>query len=220
MTQAGLYVPVEGFNLSYLTRTSSGTDTSSYTFSSQTLGEEHDDRLIIVGVGIVSQNEPQTIASVTVAGNSASSLVGPAEQDEGTWSSVAQLFVASVTTGTTGDVVVTTDTTASVCAIGLWRLIRTSSTTYATNSDTTDAINMNVNTASGGVAVGFTMSRNASGVSWTGLTEDFDADAATGERYSGASDTDTSAGSPTTVTADDSGTPASMAGVVASWESE
>lgn len=205
------------FDLSYLTATHDNVDRTTYTFSSQSLGTADSNRYIVVGVGFVSSTETQSISSVTVGGVSASSLTSFTEEDEGTWSSCAQIWIAAVPTGTTGDVVVTLNGTASVCAIGLWRLITDNITPVATNTDTADSITVNVNTQNGGGVVAIAQCRNGSTSTWTGVTEDFDFDTASGEYFTGGSHTASSTETPRTITGNNDGGPASMAGCAVSF---
>jgi len=205
------------FDLSYLTSATSSADQTTYTFSSQSFGTADTDRYIVVGVGFVSRNEPQTISSVTIGGVAATALTARSEQDEGTWSSVAQFWIAAVPSGTTGDVVVALNAQASACGVGLWRLITDDITPHDTATDTADTISVNVNVQDGGGVCAIAMCRNGSTTTWTGVTEDFDTDAQTGEYFTGGSHTATSNETPRTVSGNNDGATASMAGCAVSF---
>lgn len=165
--------------LSFLQGNTSATDLTTYTFSGENLGTAAGDRYIIVGVAARAGATGRSISSITVGGVSATiSIQGT--QDGAAACCVGALAIAAVPTGTTGDVVVTFSGGMLRCAIQLYRATGLSSATPSdTDSDVSGAANptVNLDVPAGGFAIGSGVSGSSSGgpVTWTGLTEDYDA---------------------------------------------
>jgi hypothetical protein len=127
--------------------------------------------------------------------------------------------IASVPTGTSGDVVVTHSSWTTRCSIATYRAVGLKSATpsqllTSTANDPTCALDIPAN----GFAIGATAARGTSSSSWSGLTEDFDTVSESAYSLSSASKKFSSAQTDMTITCDFS-SPSYSSGVFASWES-
>ena len=107
-------------SVSFLTSAYSTSNTSSYTFSSQSLGTAASDRKIYVGVGASAVSTAYSFSSVTVAGVTATQIVAGNADNNNSFQPFA-IYEADVPSGTTGDVVVNLSGTMANCAIALYR---------------------------------------------------------------------------------------------------
>lgn len=203
--------------LNFLQSAVSGSDLSTYTFSSQNLGTASADRYIIASVTGRAVGTP-TLSGVTIGGVTATSVVNQVNTAGGN-TSLAALFIAAVPTGTTGDVVASMSGSFLRCGIGLWAATNLDSATAtdssgSTANDPTYAIDVSAD----GFAIGCAYNADTATASWTNLTEDFDeAVEGAGSRHSGASATFASAQTNLTLTCDWS-TSLNAAGAFASWK--
>jgi len=191
----------KGITLAFQEADNSTSNLTTYTFSGKALGTAASNRQIVVLVsGHGTSNT--TVSTVTVGGVSATELVY-AQQATGT--QIKAIWIASVPTGTTGDVVVTFAAGKGSCGIGVYALYGASSSAHATQTDTTystDTVSVSIDVPAGGVcfAIGTGTAIDAS-TTWTGLTEDYDAVEESGNRHTGASDLFASAQTGLTVSA-------------------
>lgn len=157
----------------YVTGATNSANQNSYTFSAQSLGTADSARIVIVGVASRQGTAGITISSLTVAGVSASQLVSNVGTPD---SSITAIWAAAVPTGTTGDVVVTFSSGTQVsCHIGIWRMLRSSSTAFDTGGGIGNNPSDTINIPAGGAACAVAYSAGASPTTtWTGLTERFD----------------------------------------------
>lgn len=170
-----------------LSSTAQATDTvdaSTFTFSGVALGTPSGDRKILVGVSVVRASFPTTITSMTIGGISATEII---EQDS-TREAVA-IYIASVPTGTTGDIVVVCAHTESNCGIDVYACTGMSSTAHATGGSTADPMTASLAIPAGGVAIGHAMiGDGVSSGSWTNLTENQDDNVESNGTHMGAAD--------------------------------
>lgn len=110
---AGLAIDV-----TFLQTAVSVTNASSYTFSSQNLGDAFDGRIIVVGISAFLSSGSFNINTVTVGGVSATRL----NRSGGPTTEIATLYAVSLPTGTSANVVVTSSATLQNCGIALWSL--------------------------------------------------------------------------------------------------
>jgi len=219
-----LFLPSSAFagTLTFLQSTGDSTNNTTYTFSGQNLGTASADRVIIVKVSGSNTGGANTVSSVTVGGITATAV------KELSFLSSAHyvgLFIASVPTGTTGNVVVTFGSGFARAGIALWAGTGLSSNTpTATNSaSTADGANpapsTTVNVSADGfvIAGSYTNNNGAPTWAWTGVTEKFETVVEGNSLQSGASDTFVSAVTPLTVTASITSSSSSGGLVVASW---
>lgn len=202
--------------MTYVTATTSTTDTSTYTFSAVSIGAEASNRKVIV-VFALNASPAVSFSSATIGGVSATSIVTAASGF-----SLCGIIIADVPTGTTGDVVITLSGTALRCGIAVYRVVDlNSSTAHATTTDTTASagvLSATLNVPANGFAVGVTINGAPAAVTWSaGLTEDSDNTIETQIVVSSASASVVAAQTPMTVTCTD-GTSSSQACLaVASW---
>lgn len=197
----------------------STSDLTTYTFSSQALGDAAADRYVAVAVAARS-GPTGTISSVTIGGQSATQAV-----TVGSSAQTGDIWIAAVPSGTTGDVVVTFSTGQARCTIAVYRLTGIGGVTPDdTDTDTVAAGNVMqldaLSVPANGVAIALVASNTASSISWTwtGLTEDTDTgDIEGGWGSSAASDAFGSAQADLDPTAEMNTTPSGPVMVGASW---
>ena len=197
-------------------------DATNFTFSTQALGAAHTQRKIAVAIASNSSSSGRTISSVTVGGVSATSIISA---DGGSTSTnIAAIYLASVPTGTTGDVVVSHSAGMGNCSISLYRLIGASSTAHDTGSDialTGNALSDTMNVVSQGVliaCVDWLGNGAARTTTWTGPTEDVDETIEGNFTYSSASKLYVTTQTGITITATASGTLTAAALAIASFK--
>lgn len=150
------------------------TNSTTYTFSSQSFGTAAADRYIIVVFGAGRGSTGVAVSSATIGGVGATIDVQNTATVSGS-SAVSAILSAAVPTGTTGTVAVTiSGAAAQNAAISVYSL--TGSLTGAasfTNSNATGADpSTTLNCPAGGAAVGGSTYRNVGGTTtWSGLTE-------------------------------------------------
>lgn len=169
-----LPVPAEAGGISYLQQVASGTDASSYTFSSQSLGTAAADRYIVVVVNARTL-AGTALSSITVAGVTATLGVNYTRAGS---AQIAAIGVAAVPTGTTGDIVLNFNGTMRRAGYGAYRVTGLSSATANdTATDDSDPADFLLDIPAGGFGVGVCGDATTGGATytWTGLDEDFDA---------------------------------------------
>ena len=182
---------------------SDSSDTTEYTFSSQSFGAADSDRKMVVGIVCYDDSPGTRVSAVTlggVAANLVSGMIGAGA------TMTTEIWEADVPTGTTGDVVVTWAATVKSCGIGLWRLIGANSRPYGSGTTTADPGVLSTDIPAGGVAIGMSATGSGAGVTWTwtNLTENFEDAITSGARsqWSGASAAFASAQTDLDITAD------------------
>jgi hypothetical protein len=151
----------------YLQSATSSSDLSTYTFSAQNLGTAASDRYIIVGV---THRGTGVISTVTVDGIAAAELVVIANG-----STQVGLYLASVPTGTSGDVVVTLSTTTNRCGVHMWRAVGLGeASAFDTLAIAANILQGAVEVPAGGFTVAVALNSQSDTFTWTGLTEDHD----------------------------------------------
>lgn len=173
----------------FLQVAASNTDASSYTFSAQNLGEAAADRLMVAAIATRAA-AARTIDAVTIGGVSATIIqVG---RSSGTVFNRVALAYASVPTGTTGDLVVTFNTSTLRCRTGLWRVVGLDShTPVDTDSSAATPPTATLTTSDAGIAFGaaaVAVTANTGSVTtWTNLTDkSFDSGSESAINISGA----------------------------------
>ena len=157
--------------MTYQTAAQSPSDLTTYTFSSQAIGTASSNRRVIIGtVGFAGI---RTVSSLTVGGISAS-LVKRQQQGSVT----AEIWIATVPTGTTADVVVTWSGGQTRCAIAVWSATGLENNTPVDTDGTNIAIianssNVTLTTVDGGFVVGIGIHSNvtALNISCRNMTE-------------------------------------------------
>lgn len=173
---------------------SSNVTDSTYTFSGHSIGTASSDRYVIVGVvgraNFLSGNA--TISSVTVAGTSCTRAV-----QSNTSNGTSEIWITNspITSGTTGNVVVTTGggVVVQCCGIGTYAvtgLLSNTATATATQTTNNTATNLSVTADGVSVLVSFVAQAFGSSTSTTtNMTERYDADVeANATQHTGACD--------------------------------
>lgn len=154
-------------------------NSSSYTFSAQTIGTASADRRVIVGVHMEGA---RSITSATIGGVSATIVI------QGGGSGKSGILIAAVPTGTTADVVITLPGSNSSCAIGVWSVTgMTSDTAVDTGDVFDDPAADTLSTANGGICIAVATRATIGNVNWTGATEVYDDTDGSSLLFSGAS---------------------------------
>lgn len=176
------------------------TATTVWTFTGKAIGTATTDRLVIVSTWVIKPGGTSRTWTVTIGGTAATEIAGTnaSTSSGGTADSETRMFAATVPSGTTANIVVTTSASTTGCAIGIWSAYNLASTTpVAAVASTTTPRNLSLNVSAAGVACGLSFHNVSS--SWTGMTEDFD-NVIAGLQHSGGSYTATTAQSPLSVT--------------------
>jgi len=164
-------------DISFLQTAVSGTNAAEYTFSSQSIGAADSDRYIICCVAWRASADT-TLSSVSIGGVAATLLANNVNVSGGETSGTC-IAVAAVPSGTTGDVVVTIGATALRCGIALYRAVGLGTPTVPHDTLTSDADSPTgtIDIPNNGLCIGiaYNASQDTNAVSWTGLTEDFEA---------------------------------------------
>lgn len=214
--------------LQYLETDTSTSSASVYTFSSKNFGKEYTGRHIIVGVaGRKSGSGSETVSSITIGGVTATLTLQDYNDESGV--NVGCLAIASVPTGTSGDIVVTFGSTMSHCDIFIYNInfvnsitahdtasAKTGSTLSITSSDEFD---LPINGVAVALALG-NQTGSGSAVTWTTVSEDTDVNTASSIVASTANTqgTDNNGTADYELSSAFSGTTAGEILLVASWE--
>lgn len=197
-------------SMSFLQGSMSISDSTAYTFSSQSLGSADINRWIVVCAS-GTRNAARTLSSLTIGGVSATKIV---QAESSTLYFHTSIWVAQVPTGTTGDIVITWDNTMGRCGYSAYRLITETAptTAYDTQTDltlTSSDLSVSISRPSGGVIIASTVnnSSSATSVTWAGTSEDYDANWSEATTQGMSSSSIASGASPLTVTATIAGTP-------------
>lgn len=189
--QAPASIAYQGTN----TNTSSLT---SYSYASEPLGIATDSRVVIVGLG--TRGAGQLASSVTVAGISATKII--AQTDPSVLNS-AEIWAAIVhaSAGTTGTIAVNYSSAPPRNAIAIYAAYNLLNSGSATQTGSSSAASPSVSLLPPphGIGLAFLYGGAAVTVTWTGLTEDVDAQIAS-QNYSAASGVYQTATSPVTAT--------------------
>lgn len=154
--------------VSYVTSNAILSTTSTYTFSTQSIGTAQADRVVYVAIGIIGGNLATT-SNVTIAGTGASKLIEVTAANNS-----SAIWALAVPTGTTATIVVTTSANCTGCSIAIYSAnnVRNITTANATNSLSTakTASTLDLLATGAGFAIGYMTDDNSTGASWTGLT--------------------------------------------------
>lgn len=202
-------------SISYITVVSDDSNLTTYTFSGVSFGSSTERSLVIVGVS-GRQGSNIQVSSVTIGGTSATEITKSNAENACTG------IYAAAATGTSGNIVVTFNSGADAAAIGVWaayNLTSTSAFSSASANDTLTTVSANINTPSSGivVAVGSINSGTLRTVTWTGVTERYDAAFSSTRTYTGGDFTTTSGESPRSISYLASGSVNNLAISSASW---
>lgn len=196
-------------------------DRTTYTFSGLVLGDDAPDRYIAVAIAARNNGSSSStfITSVTVAGISATKCVqnvnGSGDKSR------AEIWIAAVPSGATGNVVVTFPVQQARCHVSLFRMTGlNSSTPTATQVSDSSPATLNVNVAAPWVGVAASYAENGFSLatSWSGITQYVDNyNSSENANYSSAYGTGTSAESPRAIGISWTGTATDPASCIAVW---
>ncbi|MDB4261332.1 hypothetical protein N9878_00555 [bacterium] len=180
----------------YIGSTVSTADATVYTFSSHALGDAAADRKIVIGV--IHGNAAQTVSTLTVGGSSATAIENVNNSGSG-----CAMYYIDLTTGTTADIVVTLTGLQSRCGISVYNV--NGAATGAPNdsgNNGSDPLSVTGDLPANGCIIGYATSNRIitpGWATWSGITEDVDAQAESSTYYSAASDDFTAADATKTV---------------------
>lgn len=121
-----------GPRYTYNGKSSVGTSSASFSFTSQAIGDAASDRLVVVAVEVFTSGTNFAINGVTVAGVTAAQVSNATRAESGGTLKVrTELWQASVPTGTSGTIAVTFAGSVSECMVANYALYGLSSTTRA-----------------------------------------------------------------------------------------
>lgn len=178
-------------SLTYVSNNSTDRASSStaFTYTAQNIGTANSNRIVIVGVGLFNAGSAvASISSLTVGGNTATSIVDNLFNFSATR---VAIYAIAVSSGSTADIVVNLSGNATTCGIGVYSMVSSSLTVTASNTAsagivTGTSVSTNITTNLDAAVVGFLYGVNNGATTWTGLTEDFDIDTRSTENFSGA----------------------------------
>lgn len=200
MAAAGGSAPVA---TTYLSNSVSGSNLTTYTFSSVSLGTA--DKIVVGALGH-SGNTGRTLSSVSVGGSGTTSLV------QQTYEAGAQTIIASLwivdRPASSGDIVLTFSGGMTSAGIIVYGVDNASSTANDTAVSTATPLTDTIDCEAGGAIIGVAaFSKVSTTTTWTGITEDVDTVMETNEFITGAHDDFETAQSALTITATPSTTP-------------
>ena len=167
--------------LSFVTDVFDEANLTAYTFSSVDIGTAVSDRIVIVTAN-AEAGEP--ISTITIGG--AATTIAVSEKAS---VSAAVIAYAAIPTGTSADIVVTWDSGAIRCMIGVWELTGADITPTDTDTSTSlpstgESLTVNIPTNAAAVAT-HTSGDSSSSDFWTGAVRRY-ADATSGAELQGA----------------------------------
>lgn len=173
-------------NLTLQTSGSSASNLIEYTFSTLDFGTAAANRFLIITLALRKQDAADDITgtTVTIGGVSATKVAMSHVINE---KETTAIYIANVPTGTTGDLVVSIGTFLDCMGYGLWRTVGISATPTDTDNNRSDDPAVSLDVLAGGIIVGVVFNMAGTTVSWTGLTEGYDATIETNNTHSGAS---------------------------------
>ena len=174
------------------------TDLTEYTFANVSFGSAASDRFIIVQVAARGVGTTRTLNSATIGGVSATISVQLSNTSGGN-TTVSAIIIAAVPNGTTGDVVLTFDTTMLRAGMGAYETNSVNISANDSDSSPDNDPSGSINVSAGGIALGGGFNaRFAPSAVHSGLTERYDDDLET-FTHTGASDAFASTQSPLSV---------------------
>lgn len=169
MEYCGAGDPARG--VAYAIHSNDTTDTTSYSFASQLIGQPETGRHVIVAVSTGHNTNPVEVTAVTVGGISATQVV-----DGTTAVAHASIWIAAVPTGTTATVAVTTSATATGLGIGVFPCYPDSTTPHDTDTSTASPGSVTLDCPAGGFIVACISSNSGTNRThtWANLQEWYD----------------------------------------------
>lgn len=166
---------------SYVTNAMSGSNATSYTFTSVSLGATDCTRMTVVSSGAYDTGGNTPTVSTTVGGNSTTERI---QVSNCCGNAVAELAtIDSSALGTTADIVVTVNTTAEGAGITVWRILNPAShvpTSTGGSGTDPEPLSASLTIPAGGFGIGYVFwydfaQDSNTFTSWNNLTEQVDA---------------------------------------------
>ena len=157
----------------------SGTDSTSYTFANFSIGSAFEGRVLVIGVTNPGTTVNTSTSSVTVAGINATQL----NIAGGATSQAATVWAVTLDSGTTANIVVNFNVTATACGVAVWRLqnaegyqVEARPNSLSSNITSSSGSYTFANVNKGDAIIVVTRARGASAgtYSYTGVTKEFD----------------------------------------------
>mgnify|MGYP003653684990 CR=1 FL=1 len=173
-------------SVGFVTSVVSGTNaTTSLTFSSVSFGAAAADRQIVVLAG-ASMDAVATITGVTIGGVTGAALVTATSAGRN-----ANMYIASVPSGTSGDIVISINTaTGEAWGIGVYRVTGTASTTPSDTatqtSNSPEPIALTLSCPAGGAIIAGGITNDGYAGVWANATERYDEVMELSQWHSGA----------------------------------
>jgi hypothetical protein len=162
-------VPFVPASVSFAASTGSSTNLTVYTFSGHAIGTEAANRKVVVVTGSVGGTA--LVTSLTVAGNSASLV--KEQRDTVANERVTSMWQVDVSSGTTGDIVVTWAGAKTACAVGVWAVYGAAASTSDTGAaDEGTPAALTITIPANGVCIGGSICNTPA--AWALLTERHD----------------------------------------------
>lgn len=175
----GLVGIMAGLTVAPLTATftdsaSSPTDTTSYSFTSQSIGTASSDRYVVVIAEGYDNNGSNGFLTCTVAGASTTKIYDVSLPSNGNPGIMLAAFItdAPVTSGTTATIVVTTLGTTNRMAAQFYTITGGTPVAYDTLASTSTDPSGTIDCPVGGCIIAGAMNISSNAVAWTGVTED------------------------------------------------
>jgi len=172
---AALRSPSSPISLNYIGVGYDTTNTSSYTFSSQSLGSVFSGRQIVIHLSWKGNSNSPAISSVTLAGDACTIIIQNTRGAAGEDNPGAAIAVIDYDSsyGTTEDIVVTTDAQCLNMAIGVTTMKHANLTAYDTDSDASNssAMSLSLNTVDEGAILGTFTCKPVGDLAITNITE-------------------------------------------------
>lgn len=173
--------------ISFIAQTGNLSSLTTYSFTSQSLGTPAADRIIAVQITTRKAGTGGlTVDNVTIDGVTATIVQ---KINAITNTDVVAIAYASVPNDTTGTISVTFSSAPARCTIANYQItgIGTNPTPSDNQNSVAAAPSVSLNIPGGGVALMVALTAAPTTTTWTGLTEDYDAQQSTFETYTGAS---------------------------------
>lgn len=148
------------------------TSTTTFTFSSLAIGTAGSNRVIVVTIHSQGGSDTDKPTNVTVGGTGLSEIVS----NEGSDSNFAVIWAGAVSTGTTGNVVVTWPASRDRCGVGVWAVYDSDTSAHDTLVSSAVPGTGTIDCPDGGVIIGgYTISSSASRTfTWAGIDENYE----------------------------------------------
>lgn len=171
-------------SISFCAHAEQSPDATIFTFAATSIGTAATTRRVVVGVS-GSKGSTVAVTSVTVAGSAATLLCTDVGSGGGAWQRTA-LYIITVPTGTTADIVVTFDSACARAGIGVWAVydLQSSTPVATATSGTVDPYTSgSLSHTAGGVGIYHAYTYYSGGLAThtaTNATERFDVDTEAG----------------------------------------